>query len=237
MAAFDPWIVLPFSRPEMLLNVQRNLDRQSEKVRVLLVANKRGKTLPWQTGGLITHVIHSDGETAGCVKNDGLRWLRDTMGDDVYVISMDDDDIYGRSYVQEHLTLAMRGIAWCKKGFWAQLDSGLSFFPGNYEPGDVVEENPNGATLGFYLSDVGWYDGSVPVAEEPALTFDMRARGGTVRNMLRGGFCVNRLHPERHTWQASEAKFRRYMGVGIRVAAWHPLEVIDACAYGPGTFV
>jgi hypothetical protein len=225
----SPWIVVPFSRPHLQRRVIANIKRQRAKASVLIIEHKC--SVDWPQG---FSVISSKGSSVGEVKNDGLRWLRDNIRHP-YVIAMDDDDFYGDGYVSEHLELARPGVAWCKKGMWAQLDSGLTFFPGIYGFKQEVNENPNGATLGFFLRDVGGYDENVPAAEELGILKSLQEKGGHLLNSSPRHFCCVRIKPEEHTWKASEEKFRRYMGVGVNMAP-KALGLIRSVVYGPGTF-
>ncbi len=230
MIPLDPWIVVPFSRPEMRASVLANIERQRLRARVLIVENKAGIDALTDQPGF--YVVRSTGGRAGVVKNDGLRYLR-KYHPDAYVICMDDDDIYGPGYVEEHLARATPRMAWCKQSLWALFDSGLCYFPGLYAPGEVVPRTPIGGTLSFFLRDVGWYCTDSNPADERGIIESLRANGGELYNMGPSGVCINRQSPETHTWKAPEANFRAYLGPGINVDA-RPLDVINSVVYGPG---
>lgn len=207
------WVVVPFSRTENKTNVLDNFARQSYKNKRLVIV-ENGDGIGAFSEGEMDHVILSP-EHQSHAKNRAIEFLRKTYPRD-YWACMDDDDYYGREYLQEHADNAERGVILGKKTAWVQFDSGLVYFGHAWNEGDDTQSFVGG-TMGSYLADAQGFP--IKCAEEHGFCEAARNKGLTTRLLSPFHFCYNRTgNPSDHAYQAREEKVWRHSGgKGVRV--------------------
>lgn len=208
------WVVVPFSRPENKTNVLDNFARQSYKNANLVIVENGDGIGTFEHGGKVVHLMLSPTHQSHA-KNRAIEFLKKTYPDD-YWVCMDDDDYYGREYLQEHADNAEHGVILGKKTAWVQFDSGLVYFGDTWQEGDATESFIGGS-MGSYLADAQEFP--IKCAEEHGFLEVARNKGLTARLLSQFHFCYNRTgNPNDHAYKAREEKVWRHMGgKGIRV--------------------
>lgn len=213
----DPriWVVVPFSRPENKTNVLDNFVRQRYAKKGLVIVENGDGIGTFAHGGDVTHLMISPTHQSHA-KNRAIEFLQEKYPDD-YWVCMDDDDYYGREYLQEHADFAERGVIRGKRNAWMEFDSTLVYFGHHWEP-DTDAQSFVGGTMGSYLTDAQEFP-LVTVGEEAGFCQAARDAGLKVKTTTQSNFCYNRRgNPLSHTYQAPEERmWRSSGGTGIRV--------------------
>lgn len=197
------WVLVPFSRPDFLGNVQENFNRQAqEDSKLCLVENGDAVGYCKQVGFTPDLLLSSDAHPSKA-RNVGLAALRDL---DAHFCCMDDDDWYGPHYQQEHIAFAERGRITGKMTHWVRFE-GVGLWLFNRERAGRTVAWVHGATLGGFALDVGDFP-VVALGEELALCHAHTAAGGTVQNTSVGHFVYMRRQDElSHLYQVTPKGF------------------------------
>lgn len=208
------WVVVPFSRPENKTNVLDNFARQSYENKKLVIVENGAGISTFSDDNEYDHILLSPAHQSHA-KNRAIEFLQEEHPDD-YWACMDDDDYYGREYLEEHAREAEHGVILGKKNAWIQFDSGLVYFGNSWNEGEASTSFVGG-TMGSYLADAQEFP--IRCAEEHGFCEAARNKGLTTRLLSPFHFCYNRTgSPSNHAYQAREEKVWRHSGgKGIRV--------------------
>lgn len=203
------WVLVPFSRPDFLGNVQDNFDRQSQAGKKLCIVENGDAVGYCKQVGFSPDLLLSSDAHPSKARNVGLAALRDL---DAHFCCMDDDDWYGHYYQQEHVAFSARGRITGKMTHWVRFEGLGTLWLFNRQRAGREVAWVHGATLGGFARDVGDFP-VVHLGEELALCRAHRDAGGTVQNTSVGHFVyMRRRNEQEHLYQITPRGFANEQG-------------------------
>lgn len=200
--ANEIFVICPFSRMDFKQNVIDNFSRQTFANKHLIVV-ENGDAIgafndrPWVTQ------LQSD-NSAAAAKNVGLQYLQSKY-DKAYWTVFDDDDYYGKNYLQELIDHSDKADIVGKLDVFAQMSDGyIKYLKFSGENARV--KNIWGATISAWATDSVLFNEDGYVAEDAKWLADMISEGYSVYATSRHNFYINRGSHE-HSWTISDEDF------------------------------
>jgi len=204
-----PWVAVPFSRPECLQRLQQNLQRQRFRgFRVCVVENGRAKGFCKERGFEPDLLLQSKRHPSWA-RNTALEELR--RDSDNYVLFMDDDDVYGPRYVEEHLEIGKPEQLVGKFPHWVHFEGKcLALF--RPERQHQLVSWVCGPTIAGYAREFPEFP-DIPLGEEIAVCSEFWKQGGKVFNSSFAHFlCIRREDAMSHTFSVTQQGFASRLG-------------------------
>lgn len=218
------WVLVPFSRPEMLDSVRQNFDRQQWKDKKLCIVENGEAVGHCKQAGFTPDLLLQSDAHPSKARNVGLAALRES---DEHFCCMDDDDWYGPYYVEEHVHAAARGRITGKITNWVHFESVGKLWLFNRQRAGTLVPWVQGPTVGGYARDVADFP-VVAIGEELVLCKGHRAAGGEVRSTSVGHFIYLRSTDERkHIYRTTPRRFADEHGPWFEE---HPFDLRLVCA-------
>jgi glycosyltransferase involved in cell wall biosynthesis len=197
------YIIVPFSRPEMLQNVLANVAKQTVPCSLIIVEN--GRALGTTPTGNYT-ILQSHPPHQSTAKNLGIDFVRKSGGR--FVAIFDDDDYYSPNYLLEASKYLDKYAIVGKNQHFIYDHQGLWLL--NPFQQNMLSDWAQGATQVFDLNKVGHY----PVLrnnEDVEFCHNLLKRGGQVFITSILNFCYMRRSAA-HTYQADIVNLYRSRG-------------------------
>lgn len=201
------WVVVPFSRPENILRVFENFDRQAFRGKRLLIV-ENGPALGAVPGHIPCVVISSDPHPSHA-KNEALSFIKRHGGG--FFTMMDDDDWYGPGYLDEVAGFAKTCDGSGKPWHFVSLGEGIPDPPPQLFLCHRLQANHDAQWLtGGAIS--GWAETALPFRAMPAEDVDwssrMIAQGGRLRSLSIYHYLYRRSYAgAKQAWQISREAF------------------------------
>jgi hypothetical protein len=214
------WVVVPFSRPDMLGNVLSNACRQTVPFKLVLVENGPAVGTCKRHGVAPELLLTSEAHQA-VAKNTALAEIRKRGGG--LVALWDDDDYYGSGFLAELAASKRRATVVGKRIHLVEFADGLYLF--DRERADQASTWLHGPTVMAEAADMLDFP-LLRVSEDAKWCQAMRAAGATLWATSTGEY-VYRRTGARHAWQATDLLARLQLGDGYRIDA-------DGATFVPG---
>jgi hypothetical protein len=214
------WVVVPFSRPNMLGNVLGNACRQTVPFKLVLVENGPAVGTCKRHGIAPALLLTSEPHQA-IAKNTALAEIRKRGGG--LVALWDDDDYYGAGFLAELVANRRRATVVGKRIHWVELADGLYLF--DHESANQPSTLLHGPTVMAQASEIVDFPVVSP-SDDRQWCKAMRQAGATMWATSVGEY-VYRRTGSNHVWNASDLLVRFQLGDSYRFDA-------DGATFVPG---
>lgn len=203
-----PWVVVPLGRADSVGNVFSNFRRQSVEARLCIVENGAGLGA-CERHGLNPDLLLTSQNHQAHAKNQAISELRDCGG---HLAFWDDDDWYGRAFLEELLASAGRATVVGKRRHFVRLPSGLFLF--DSQSANRASSWLHGPTCLVRAAECLTFPVVSP-NDDGAWCKAMRAAGASFYATSIWGYIYDRTNPG-HVWNASEKLVRWQLGDAIK---------------------
>ena len=201
MQANSIYVIVPFSRPNMLENVINNFTQQKFINKKLIIVENGSAVNYCKLQSFSPDILLVSGNHQSIAKNLALEEIRKRGGG--YCTIFDDDDYYGPEYLNEIVENSSKAEMVGKTDCFIRLSDGnLNLCLGNLE--NTYTNGLNGQTISCWAEDAVEYDTSAVWCEDNIFIQEMMDKGGRAYSVSRWHFAIQRAEMNQHTWKATD---------------------------------
>jgi hypothetical protein len=199
-------IICPFSRPDQVNNVLENFSRQTFSNKQLIVIENGNalNTFPKDKAIVLTSDNHQS-----FAKNTGLDYLKSNGGG--FWTTFDDDDYYGKNYLQELIDNSDKANIIGKKSFFCKtFENKMRLFLHEDEGKQCFAVH--GPTISAWAEDSLYFNDTGRWGEDVEWEQRMVLNGATIASTSKYNFMLNRNKGQNHTWVVDDTQIAMLLG-------------------------